>query len=114
MPHPDHKRDACIVLVTCSQAKEAEAIAEAIVTERLAACVNVVGAQSPVQSFYIWEEKLQKDSEILLIIKTVNAQLNALEARILALHSYTTPEFIVLPIRGGSADYLSWLANSVG
>lgn len=114
MPHPDHKSDACIVLVTCSQAKEAEAIAEAVVTERLAACVNVIGAQSPVQSFYIWEGKLQKDNESLLIIKTVNAQLNALEARVRALHSYTTPEFIALPVQSGSADYLSWLAQSVG
>jgi len=114
MPQADQNNAACVVLVTCNQVKEAEAIAEAIVTERLAACVNIIGAQSPVQSFYIWEGKLQKDSEILLIIKTATVQLSALETRIRALHSYTTPEFIALPIQGGSADYLSWLAHNVG
>lgn len=114
MPHPDQCSDACMVLVTCSQQKEAEAIAQTIVTERLAACVNVVGAQSPVKSFYIWEGKLQQDNEILLIIKTTPMQLTALEARVRSIHSYTTPEFIALPIQSGSADYLGWLTSSVG
>jgi len=57
---------ACVVLVTCGNVEEAETIAKTIVTERLAACVNVVGRSEGMQSFFIWDNLLQKESEILL------------------------------------------------
>lgn len=104
---------ACVVLVTCGTLEEAEHLAETIVNERLAACVNVIAAGAPVRSFYIWKGSLQKDGEYLLVIKTVPEKLDLLEKRIQSLHSYTVPEFIALPVIGGSAAYLSWLEESV-
>lgn len=102
----------CVVLVTCGSLAEAERIAEAVVTERLAACVNVLGGGSPVRSFYVWEGALQRDEEILLIMKTREAAVPTLEARIKALHGYSTPEFIVVPVMAGSSEYLGWVVQN--
>lgn len=104
--------DVWLVLVSCGNQEEAETIAERIVTERLAACVNIIGAGHPVKSFYLWEGNLQKDSELLLLIKTKPDLLSKLQERILALHSYTTPELIALPVAGGSNAYLTWVLNN--
>jgi periplasmic divalent cation tolerance protein len=105
---------ACIVFVTCASRTEAEVLAETLVTERLAACVNVIGTDSgPIRSFYVWEGALQRESEVLLLIKTTPARLESLETRVLELHSYTTPEFLAIPVLSGSAAYLDWLAQSV-
>lgn len=105
--------DACLVMVTCPNRAEAEQISKTIVTERLAACVNVVGDKSGIRSFYIWENQLQQESEILLLIKTQASQLPQLEKRIQELHSYTVPEFVVLPFIFGGQSYLQWIKNSV-
>ena len=105
--------DACVVLVTCGSAEEAETIAKTVVQEHLAACVNLVSPGSPVRSFYIWEGVLQNDVETLLILKTRTGRLIELEQRIESLHSYTVPEFIVLPVISGSQAYLDWVAHSV-
>jgi periplasmic divalent cation tolerance protein len=107
------KNEACVVLVTCGTQNEAESIAEKIVTERLAACVNVLGEGNLIKSFYIWEGKLQKETEILLLIKTTPTLLPRLETRIRELHSYTVPEFIALPIVFGGQSYLEWIKNKV-
>jgi periplasmic divalent cation tolerance protein len=104
---------ACVVLVTCGSQAEAEVIAERIVVERLAACVNIIAGGSPVRSFYIWEGSLQRDEEWLLLIKTMPARLASLKKRIQELHSYSVPEFIALPVIDGSEDYLGWLRQSV-
>jgi periplasmic divalent cation tolerance protein len=101
----------CIVLVTCASAAEARKIAEVVVNKRLAACVNILPA--PVESVYRWKGKLQESRERLLIIKTSKARMQALEREVLRLHSYETPEFIALPISGGSSKYLSWIAQSL-
>ncbi len=105
--------NACIVLTTCGNRDEAERIAETVVNEHLAACVNVISPSSPVRSFYFWEGVLQKDEEYLLLIKTLTAGLPLLEKRIGELHSYTVPEFIALPIIAGSDPYLQWLNGNV-
>lgn len=105
--------DACLVLVTCGNSVDAEALAKILVTEHLAACVNLIGAGNPVQSFYIWEGKLQQEAEVLLLIKSVESRLEPLEKRILECHAYQTPEFIVIPLIGGSAAYLDWLFQTV-
>jgi periplasmic divalent cation tolerance protein len=110
MPLDDTMPNACVIFVTCGTQEEAERIAETIVNERLAACVNLIGAENPVKSFYIWEGQLQKDSEILLVIKTQSAKLSVLGERIRELHNYSIPEFIALPIVAGSKAYLDWLA----
>ena len=102
--------DERVVYVTVGKLDEAEQIARTLVDEQLVACVNLI---PQVRSFYRWEGAVQDDAEILLIIKTIEAHLATLEARIRQLHSYDVPEFIALPISEGSQPYLSWLADSV-
>ena len=99
-----------LVLVTTSNKEEAERIAEDIVKNKLAACTNIV---EKIESIYWWNNKVEKSSEALLIIKTKVTQLGKLVRRIKSLHSYEVPEIIALPIIGGYPDYLKWLDNSV-
>jgi periplasmic divalent cation tolerance protein len=100
-----------VVLVTAGSEEEAEKIARALVEERLAACVNIVPG---VRSIYRWRGAVEDDSEVLMVIKSEADILDALEARVRALHSYEVPEILALPIERGSAPYLDWLAGSLG
>lgn len=100
-----------VVLVTCGSRAEAKRIAREIVSQRLAACANLL--EAPVQSVYRWKGKVQEAREFLLLIKTKTARLARLEAEVKRLHSYDVPEFIALPITLGSPAYLSWLADCV-
>jgi len=99
-----------LVLVTCGSLAESRKIARAVVAKHLAACVNILTA--PVESVYTWKGKLEKSREHLLLIKTTTKRLKALEREVLRLHSYETPEFLVLPIAAGSKAYLRWLAEN--
>jgi periplasmic divalent cation tolerance protein len=103
--------DKRVVLVTCSSEEEASRIARALVTERLAACVNIL--DSPVRSIYRWKGRVQTAVEHLLVIKTRRARLTALEAAVKRLHSYDTPEVIAVPVTEGSRRYLAWLDECV-
>jgi len=98
-----------VVLVTCGNRREAERIARAVVSERLAACVNLL--EAPVRSIYRWKGKVEQAREFLLLIKTSRPRLPALREQIVQLHSYDVPEFIALPVVAGSPDYLTWLAD---
>jgi len=98
------------VLVTCGSLAESRKIARVMVAKHFAACVNVLTA--PVESLYNWRGKLETSREHLLLIKTTAKRLKALEREILRLHSYETPEFLVLPIVAGSKAYLGWLAEN--
>ena len=98
--------DALVVLVTAPSTDEAARIARALVEERLAACSNVVPG---VRSIYRWEGKVMDDAEALLLLKTTRARFAALRERVLALHPYTVPEVLALPVEAGSEEYLSWL-----
>ena len=102
--------EAKIVLSTCSREGEAHRLAETLVHERLAACVNVI---SGVESVYHWQGSIVKDAEKLLVIKTEAARLPALEKRLGELHSYEVPEFVVLDIETLSEKYGAWLAAAV-
>jgi periplasmic divalent cation tolerance protein len=95
-----------VVLVTVPSREEGERIAEILVGERLAACVNIVG---PISSVYRWLGQVQRDDEHLLVIKTRAERYAALEARVLATHPYDVPEVIALRIEAGSEAYLTWL-----
>ena len=95
-----------VVLVTASSQEEARSIAEAIVSERLAACANIIGE---VRSIYRWEGEVRDEPEVLMIIKSRAEHFGALEARIRELHSYSVPEIIALKISDGSAPYMDWL-----
>jgi periplasmic divalent cation tolerance protein len=98
-----------IVFVTAPNNDEAARIANSLVSERLAACVNIVGG---IESIYRWEGEVARDRETLLIIKTVDGQYAELERRVKELHTYTTPEVIAYKIERGSDAYLEWLRES--
>jgi periplasmic divalent cation tolerance protein len=101
--------DSIVVLVTVGSREEGERIATAVVSEQLAACVNLIG---PIESIYRWDNQVQHDQELLLIIKTRAALFDRLEARVKMLHSYQTPEVIAVPVTAGSAEYLEWLRGA--
>ncbi len=105
---PDHNH--LLVSITTSSLEEAERIAEALVQERLAACVNIVPA---ITSIYRWQGEVHRDSEVLLIAKSRPELFESLAARVKELHSYEVPEIIALPIVAGSKAYLSWIDESV-
>jgi periplasmic divalent cation tolerance protein len=106
MPTPSR-----FVLVTCSSINEARKLARTVVEKRLAACVNI--HSSKVESVYRWKGKVETAREHLLLIKTTTRRLKALEREVLRLHSYETPEFLVLSISTGSPAYLKWLGEQV-
>lgn len=99
-----------VVFVTASSAEEAGRIGRALVDERLAACANVVPG---VASTYWWQGRVEDAREALLILKTRQDLVARLTARVKALHSYTVPEVIAVPVVGGNADYLRWIDDSV-
>lgn len=101
---------ARIVLTSVANAEQAERLARALVEERLVACATLIPA---AQSIYHWEGKLESSSETLLLLKTGLDQLADLQARLHALHSYQTPEFLVLVVESGSQPYLDWLQASL-
>ncbi len=101
---------ALLVLTTCANAAEADEIAGALVENSLAACVNRVDG---VMSTYRWESRLQRDKEILLLIKTTEARFDELQLAITRLSSYDVPEIIAVAVHKGSKDYLDWLVDSV-
>jgi periplasmic divalent cation tolerance protein len=94
-----------VVLTTCADRAAASALAEALVARRLAACVQML----PIDSVYEWEGKIVQAAEILLICKIKRADYADAEAAIRELHSYRTPEIVMLPIEAGFAGYLSWI-----
>jgi len=99
-----------VVYCTCPDWETAERIANTLVAEQLAACVNIVPG---VTSIYRWQEQLQQDAEWLLMIKTNAGIYGTLEARIDALHPYDVAEIIALPIVRGSPEYRAWLDASI-
>jgi periplasmic divalent cation tolerance protein len=101
--------DEKLIISTAGSKEEASRIAHALVEQRLAACVNIVG---PIDSVYRWQEKIESAPEFLLLIKSTSAKAAMAAARIRDLHSYDLPEAIEINIDGGSADYLKWIAEN--
>jgi periplasmic divalent cation tolerance protein len=101
--------DKKIVLTTAGTREEANKIARALVERRLAACVNVV----PMESVYHWKDNVESAQEWLLLVKTTAEAFDDVEAAIQELHSYELPECVVLPIEGGSEQYLEWIGDNV-
>ncbi len=99
-----------VVLMTAGSMQEAEKIAQTLVEERLAACVNLV---SGIASVYRWEGKVQQDQEVLLIAKTRCGAFSRLAQRVREIHSYEVPEVIAVPVEAGLASYLNWVAQEV-
>ena len=103
--------DKIIVFVTCESTEQAETIAQTVVSEKLAACVNVIPG---IRSCYVWERKLTWSDEVLLLIKTTRGRFDQLQNRVKALHSYSVPEIVGVPIDDAFDKYLAWIDMSVG
>ncbi|MBI4180656.1 MAG: divalent-cation tolerance protein CutA [Chloroflexi bacterium] len=100
-----------VVLITTATEAEAHRIAEQLLNQRKAACVNIVPR---VDSQFWWQGKLDSAQESLLIVKTAASLLPELIEMVKKEHSYQLPEIIALPIVGGNEDYLRWLDSEVG
>ena len=100
-----------IVLTTVGADVNVAAIANELVEQRLAACVNVL---PEMDSYFRWRGAVEQASERQMVIKTTAAQLAALEQRLHEIHPYELPEFLVLPVRQGSEKYLRWIQESTG
>jgi periplasmic divalent cation tolerance protein len=101
---------AMIVFVTAGNRKEADKIAQSLVKEKLAACVNIL---PEISSRYWWKGRMEQAKELLLVIKTHPSRYNALEKRVRQLHSYSVPEILALPVAKGNPAYLRWIKDSV-
>src|SRR3954469_20497852 len=98
-----------IVLVTAPDIKTARRLSRSALQARLIACANLVPG---LESHYWWQGKIERSTEVLLLLKTTRAHLAKLEKLILAEHPYDTPEFIVLPMNSGNRRYLDWIQTS--
>ena len=96
-----------LIITSCSSREEAEGIATALVEGALAACVQIL----PATSVYRWKGRVEKAAEQVLHIKTRAAHAKLVETRVRELHSYELPELLMLPIAGGSADYIGWMRS---
>lgn len=101
--------DCVVVLTTFPLDQDADHFAQALVSQRLAACVNVL---APMRSVYTWKGAIEVADERQLVIKTTRERLPKLQRRMHELHPYEVPEFIVLPVIEGSQKYLDWLSES--
>jgi len=99
-----------LIYVTAPSCEEAEKIATTVVTEKLAACANILGG---VISIFHWEKNLCRENETALILKTTEEKTAALTARIKNLHSYECPCVVVLPIEGGNPAFLEWIEREL-
>ncbi|MEW6408529.1 MAG: divalent-cation tolerance protein CutA [Nitrospirota bacterium] len=98
--------DAIVIFITTSNKEEAGKIANILIEERLAACVNIV---ERVRSIYRWKGEICDEAESLMVIKTKRGLFDKLSMRVKEVHSYTVPEIIALPIIEGSEEYMNWL-----
>ena len=99
-----------MVFVTCETKAQAEEIANKVVGEQLAACVNVVPG---VRSCYVWEGKLTWSEELLLVMKTTKDAFERLKARVGELHSYEVPEVVAVPVDAVAEKYGAWVKGNV-
>lgn len=100
-------KEYIIVLITTPSKEVGEKIANTLLEKKLAACVNMM---APIFSLYTWEEEINRDDEVLLIVKSrANLFESDLIPAVQAVHPYDVPEIIALPILMGSANYLAWI-----
>jgi len=99
-----------LVLTNLPDRSVAEALAQDLVAQRLAACVNILSA---CRSVYRWQGTIETSDEVPLLIKTTSERYPALQAAILARHPYELPEVIAWPIAHGLPGYLAWVADEV-
>jgi periplasmic divalent cation tolerance protein len=106
-PQPASLVPCAIVLTTCESRANAEAIGTALVTQGLAACVQMF----PIDSIYKWHGAVERTQELMLFCKIKSEDYPAVEAAIRVLHTYETPEIVEIAIEAGAPDYLRWIAS---
>ena len=99
-----------LALCTCPDSGSADTIASLLVEEQIAACVSIVPG---LTSVYRWQGKIERDAEVLLLIKTTEQQIETLTARVLELHPYDLPEIIAVPVTRGLPQYLEWVSSCI-
>jgi len=100
-----------VIFATTGSEEQALSIARALVSERLAACVNIIG---PIRSVYRWQDAIEDEREYLLIIKTRATLYVKVELRVRELHTYEVPEVLAVTADRGSPPYIKWLLESTG
>lgn len=101
------ENDAVVIVYgTYPTADVAERIGAGLVERGLAACVNVLAGMT---SIYVWEGKLQREPEVPMLVKTTAGRTDEVIAAVRAVHPYSNPALLVLPVAGGSADFLAWV-----
>jgi periplasmic divalent cation tolerance protein len=95
-----------IIFITAGNKTEANQIAKVLIQEKLAACVNMI---DPVESVFKWQNKMSQEKEILMMVKSINRNMDKIITMVKQNHSYDVPEIIAMPIISGSKEYLSWL-----
>ena len=104
------QNDKVIIPMTTRPTEEAaRSLADVLVSERLAACVNRI----PGNSTYMWKNVVQSTSEAVLIIKTTEGRLEELKTRVKELHPYELPELVAIPVCAGAETYISWVRDNV-
>ncbi|RKY93450.1 MAG: divalent-cation tolerance protein CutA [Candidatus Hydrothermota bacterium] len=98
------------IMTTVPDRKTALRIGEKLLEDKLCACFQIVG---PINSLYRWKGKIEKDEEFLCLIKTREDLIEKIEESLRKMHPYEVPEFLVIPVVAGSADYISWLDSEL-
>ena len=106
----NNSSEPILVLMTAANREEASRIAEMLVSERLAACVQFL---PEIQSVYRWQGEITRESEVLLLAKTTSDRFGELDRAVREIHSYQTPEIIALPVIAISEPYWAWLQEEV-
>jgi periplasmic divalent cation tolerance protein len=101
------ENDYAVVTTACANEEDARPIIDALLSKRLAACIQLV----PITSFYTWKGKVNEEGETLLLIKCRSDRFEAVKKEILGLHKYELPEIIQMPVTGGFEPYLKWIDN---
>ena len=99
-----------MLLCTCPDRETAASLAHKILQDSLAACINILPG---IESVYRWQGKVEQDTEVLMLIKSLSRAADELERIITQNHPYELPEIITVPIDAGSNDYLQWITNNV-
>jgi len=104
------KMEYIVIFITVPSIDIGQQIADKLVEEKLAACVNIT---SKINSVYFWQGNIEKDDEFLLIIKSRKDKFEKLEKTVKKIHPYSVPEIIAMPIVLGSKDYLNWIDETL-
>ena len=102
--------EAILILITAADESEAKRLATALITDRLASCVQIL---PKMESVYRWQGRIQTESEILLVIKTTANKFEELERTVRGLHSYDVPEILAVPVARISEPYFKWLVETL-